>query len=142
MDGLGFHQTAPAVKWNGIPFSIGVYGFCFSGHSVFPNIYQSMADKRKFTQAFVIWYGTIFLVQQEHFRCIAFYTFPFLMCSFILCVVLYGGVAIIGFLIFGEGTLSQITLNMPPHTLTSKVALWTTVSHRFYIVIDLILRAF
>jgi solute carrier family 32 (vesicular inhibitory amino acid transporter) len=39
----------------------------------------------------------------------------------------YAGVAISGFLMFGESTMSQFTLNLPQQYIPSKIAIWMTV---------------
>lgn len=81
VDGIGFHHPGKAVKWGGLPFSIGVYGFCYSGHSVFPNIYQSMSDQTKFSRALLIWYNNMalhvfYLVIGKHPLCCFLKDFP------------------------------------------------------------------
>lgn len=48
-------------------------------------------------------------------------------CSFIICTLMCAGAAVIGYLMFGESTESQFTLNMPSNLVASKVAIWTTV---------------
>ncbi|XP_074266210.1 amino acid transporter AVT1A-like [Silene latifolia] len=101
VEDIGFHQTGPVVKWNGLPYALGVFGFCYSGHSVLPNLYDSMTDKKKFNKALTI--------------------------IFLLSTTLYLFVAVMGFLMFGEDTDPQITLNLPVNSPASTVALVMTV---------------
>ncbi|PKU86281.1 hypothetical protein MA16_Dca002112 [Dendrobium catenatum] len=51
--------------------------------------------------------------------------------GFSLCTAIYGSFAAISYLMFGESTLSQITLNLPKDAVASKVALWITVINPF-----------
>ncbi|KAF3794237.1 Vacuolar amino acid transporter 1 [Nymphaea thermarum] len=118
---IGFHQTGSLVNWSGLPLAIGVHGFCYSGHTVFPNIYQSMSDKTKFNKALIIWW-----VKPHNISSKLLFFF-----SFLLCTAIYGSVAALGYLMFGQRTLSQITLNLPKHVFSSKVAIWTTVINPF-----------
>ncbi|KMZ71552.1 Amino acid transporter family protein [Zostera marina] len=102
-EGVGFHNgsSGSIVKWSGIPFAIGVYGFCFTGHAVFPELYTSMSKRTDFNKALVV--------------------------CFLLCTVIYGTVATSGYLMFGESTLTQITLNMPKNNIVTWIALIITV---------------
>ncbi|KAF0887649.1 hypothetical protein E2562_002360 [Oryza meyeriana var. granulata] len=100
-EGVGFHPGGTALNLTHFPVALGLYGYCYSGHSVFPNIYSSMEERSKFT-------------------------FVLLFC-FILVTVVYAGVAVSGFLMFGESTMSQFTLNMPQQYIPSKIAIWMTI---------------
>ncbi|AED90440.1 Transmembrane amino acid transporter family protein [Arabidopsis thaliana] len=101
VDGVGFHISGQALDITNIPVAIGIYGFGFGSHSVFPNIYSSMKEPSKFP--------TVLLI------------------SFAFCTLFYIAVAVCGFTMFGDAIQSQFTLNMPPHFTSSKIAVWTAV---------------
>ncbi|KAE8720542.1 Laccase-4 [Hibiscus syriacus] len=101
VDHVGFHQGGTSLNLVNLPISVGIYSFCYAGHSVFPNIYSSMREPSLFP---VVLIG-----------------------SFTFCWFLSTGIAISGFLIFGDSVESQFTLNMPTEFLASKIAICTVV---------------
>ncbi|GMY14516.1 amino acid transporter AVT1D-like [Fagus crenata] len=101
VDQVGFHQSGTALDLANLSVTIGIFGFTYSGHSVFPNIYTSMKEPAKFPSVLII--------------------------SFVFCFIMCTGVAICGFLIFGDSVESQFTLNMPREYVASKIAVWTMV---------------
>ncbi|XP_076923967.1 amino acid transporter AVT1C-like [Bidens hawaiensis] len=106
VDKVGYQvETTKAFNLSGFPVALGLYGYCYSGHAIFPNIYTSMADRKQFPMV--------------------------LFASFGICAVLYAAVAVMGYLMFGELTESQFTLNLPTNLIASKVAVWTTVVNPF-----------
>ncbi|WVZ80361.1 hypothetical protein U9M48_027840 [Paspalum notatum var. saurae] len=98
---VGFENKGTALNLPGIPIAIGLYGYCYSGHGVFPNIYSSLKNRNQFPSIL--------------FTCIG------------LSTLLYAGAAVMGYKMFGEATESQFTLNLPDNSVVSKVAVWTTV---------------
>ncbi|OIW07487.1 hypothetical protein TanjilG_14433 [Lupinus angustifolius] len=101
IDQVGYKPGAKVLDLANLPVSIGLYGFGFAGHAVFPNIYSSMKEPAKFHLV--------------------------LYASFAFCIFMYMGVAIIGYSTFGDAIESQFTLNMPKELYASKIATWTTV---------------
>ncbi|CAI5988125.1 unnamed protein product [Closterium sp. NIES-65] len=77
------------------------FGFCLSGHAVFPTIYRSMDKPQHFNWVLLIW--------------------------FTVCTCIYGGIAILGYSMYGQATAAQITLNLPPALTPSRIVLWTTI---------------
>ncbi|XP_020255050.1 vacuolar amino acid transporter 1-like [Asparagus officinalis] len=101
IDGVGFHEKGILVNWRGIPTALSLYVFCFSGHSVFPTIYTSMKDRTIFSKVLYL--------------------------CFVLCTLMYGLMAIIGYLMYGQAVNPQVTLNLPVGKLSSKIAIYTTL---------------
>ncbi|CAL0333445.1 unnamed protein product [Lupinus luteus] len=87
------------------PVAMGLYGYCYSGHAVFPNLYTAMANRNQFPAV--------------------------LLTCFAICTSMYVAVAVMGYLMFGDATLSQYILNMPQSLVSTKIAVWTTVVNPF-----------
>ncbi|KAD2804825.1 hypothetical protein E3N88_38202 [Mikania micrantha] len=104
VDNIGFHvESTKTLKLSTLPVAVGLYGYCYAGHSVLLNIYTSMEKRSQFTLVLLV--------------------------SFATCTLLYAGVAIMGYMMFGESTKSQFTLNLPSNFLASKIAVWATVCY-------------
>ncbi|KAJ0259548.1 Amino acid transporter AVT1C [Hirschfeldia incana] len=112
VDDVGIHSKGTTLNLSTLPVAIGLYGYCYSGHAVFPNIYTSMANPNQYPSA--------------------------LLTCFTICTLMYAGVAFMGYTMFGEATESQFTLNLPQDLVATKIAVWTTVSstlhYLFYVV--------
>ncbi|KAH7652555.1 solute carrier family 32 (vesicular inhibitory amino acid transporter) protein [Dioscorea alata] len=105
VNGVGFHEKGELINWTGVPTAVSVYAFCYSGHAVFPTIYTSMKERTMFPMMLFI--------------------------CFIICTLNYLFMAIIGYLMYGDNTQSQITLNLPGNKLTTKIAIYITLINPF-----------
>ncbi|KAK1605221.1 hypothetical protein QYE76_028894 [Lolium multiflorum] len=104
-DGIGFHEKGVLLNWAGIPTAMSLYSFCFSGHAVFPMIYSGMSNRKMFPAV--------------------------LLLCFIICTLGYGLMGVIGYLMYGDSLMSQITLNLPSRNLSSSIAIYTTLINPF-----------
>ncbi|KAK4490704.1 hypothetical protein RD792_001403 [Penstemon davidsonii] len=104
-DGVGFQEKGTVLNWKGIPTAVSLYAFCYCAHPVFPTLYTSMRNQKKFSKVMLI--------------------------CFVVCTMSYASMAILGYLMFGSKVQSQITLNLPTNKISSRVAIYTTLVNPF-----------
>ncbi|PHU00066.1 hypothetical protein BC332_29853 [Capsicum chinense] len=105
VDHVGTQSKETVLNLSSLPVAIGLYGYCYSGHAVFPNIYTSLEKRSQFPAV--------------------------LFTSFVIVTVLYAGAAVMGYMMFGDSAESQFTLNLPTDLVASKIAFWTTIVNPF-----------
>lgn len=107
VDSASIHTkgSTTTINLTTIPVAMGLYGYCYAGHAVFPNLYTAMGNRNQFPAVLLV--------------------------CFAICTSLCCAVAVMGYTAFAEGTLSQYTLNMPQDLVASKIAVWTTVVNPF-----------
>ncbi|KAL1188685.1 Amino acid transporter AVT1J [Cardamine amara subsp. amara] len=101
IENVGFKNKGVLVNWQGVPTAVSLYLVCYTAHPVFPTIYNSMKNKSHFPKILFI--------------------------SFALSSIIYGLMAIFGYLMYGEEVQSQITLNLPTHKVSAMIAISTTI---------------
>ncbi|PHT49014.1 hypothetical protein CQW23_13222 [Capsicum baccatum] len=101
VDGIGFEEKGVIWRWNGLINAISMFTFCYCGHAVFPTICNSTKDRSQFPKVLSV--------------------------CFILSTMTYGSMATMGYLMYGQNLMSQITLNLPTGKISSKIAIYTTL---------------
>ncbi|MCD9644364.1 hypothetical protein HAX54_032562 [Datura stramonium] len=101
IDGVGFDEKGEIWRWNGLISAISMFTFCYCGHAVFPTICNSMKDRTQFPKVLFV--------------------------CFILSTITYGSMTIMGYLMYGQNLMSQITLNLPIRKVSSKIAIYMTL---------------
>nr|CAD40981.2 OSJNBa0072F16.6 [Oryza sativa Japonica Group]CAH67081.1 OSIGBa0097P08.11 [Oryza sativa]CAH67449.1 H0219H12.6 [Oryza sativa] len=104
VDGVGFsgRGTTTPLRIAGLPTALGLYIFCYGGHPMFPTLYTSMKRKSQFPK--------VYPYTHAHNT-----------------IDMLPAMAVLGYLMYGDGVLSQVTLNLPSARLSSKVAIYTTL---------------
>ncbi|XP_057777213.1 amino acid transporter AVT1I-like [Salvia miltiorrhiza] len=98
---VGFHEKGILWRYSGMPTAVSFFTFCYCGHAVFPTICTSMKDKSQFPKVLLV--------------------------CFVLSSISYGSMAVLGYLMYGENLMSQVTLNLPLQNISSKIAIYTTL---------------
>lgn len=61
VDNIGFQvQSTKTLNLSTLPVAIGLYGYCYAGHAVLPNIYTSMDKPNQFPLVLLARYVTQF----------------------------------------------------------------------------------
>ncbi|KAI5420104.1 amino acid transporter AVT1I [Lathyrus oleraceus] len=105
VDGVGFDERGDVIHWSGLATSMSIFAFCFSAHSLMPTICTSMSDRKQFSKVVLV--------------------------CFVLSTIIYGTIAVLGYMMFGDHLKSQITLNLPKNTISTKIAIYSTVINPF-----------
>eukprot|EP01138_Halocafeteria_seosinensis_P013362 gb/GECG01013648.1/.p1 GENE.gb/GECG01013648.1/~~gb/GECG01013648.1/.p1 ORF type:complete len:506 (+),score=36.47 gb/GECG01013648.1/:1-1518(+) len=81
-----------------ILYGTGVFAVGFSGHPVFTSVYTSMKEKRRFPEM--------------------------LNYTYVVTIVFYAGMSVVGYVLYGNRTLPEVTMNLPPGIATT-LCKWT-----------------
>ncbi|XP_058769216.1 amino acid transporter AVT1I-like [Vicia villosa] len=105
VDGVGFHERGKLVNLGGLSTSMSLFAFCYCAHALMPTICNSMKDRNQFSKVLLV--------------------------CFVASTAIYGTIAILGYMMFGDNLKSQVTLNLPTNKISTKIAIYTTVINPF-----------
>lgn len=88
-------------EFQSFPLALGLMMSGYAGHTVFPDLYCSMASSTSYESAVDV--------------------------TFIFCMLIYGAIASCGYLMYGKSLNPEITLNFAKDDIFNLIATWATV---------------